>query len=63
LQTLSDFLSRKYEVNMKYVKLGYHYLITHAMVLMLIPVFIITLAETLTGATFSTSGRIFASTS
>lgn len=39
---LPDFLS---SVNLKYVKLGYHYLITHAMVLMVIPVLIITLAE------------------
>lgn len=43
---LPVFLSREYEVNMKYVKLGYHYLITHAMVLMLIPLFVIALAET-----------------
>lgn len=39
---LPDFLS---SVNLKYVKLGYHYLITHAMVLMVIPVLIITVAE------------------
>jgi len=39
---LPDFLS---SVNLKYVKLGYHYLITHAMVLMAIPVLLVTLAE------------------
>lgn len=39
---LPDFLS---SVNLKYVKLGYHYLITHAMLLMAIPVLFVTLAE------------------
>uniref|UniRef100_A0A7I4EPP4 3-ketoacyl-CoA synthase n=1 Tax=Physcomitrium patens TaxID=3218 RepID=A0A7I4EPP4_PHYPA len=39
---LPDVLS---SVNLKYVKLGYHYLISHAMVLMVIPILIITLAE------------------
>jgi hypothetical protein len=39
---LPDFLA---SVNLKYVKLGYHYLITHAMILMVIPLLIITLAE------------------
>lgn len=40
---LPDFLS---SVNLKYVKLGYHYLITHAIVLMAIPALLfITLAE------------------
>lgn len=34
---LPDFLQ---SVNLKYVKLGYHYLITHAMYLLMIPVFL-----------------------
>lgn len=39
---LPDFLA---SVNLKYVKLGYHYLITHAMILMVLPVLLIALAE------------------
>ncbi|KAG6550585.1 hypothetical protein Mapa_007838 [Marchantia paleacea] len=41
-QRLPDFLQ---SVNMKYVKLGYHYLITHAMFLLTLPAFFLVAAE------------------
>jgi hypothetical protein len=39
---IPDFLST---VNLKYVKLGYHYLITHAMILLFVPIVVLTMAE------------------
>ena len=39
---IPDFLST---VNLKYVKLGYHYLITHAMILLFVPILVLTVAE------------------
>lgn len=39
---IPDFLST---VNLKYVKLGYHYLITHAMILLFVPIVVLTVAE------------------
>ncbi|MQL87390.1 hypothetical protein Taro_019932, partial [Colocasia esculenta] len=41
-QRLPDFLQ---SVNLKYVKLGYHYLITHLLTLLLVPVMVVILLE------------------
>eukprot|EP00246_Nothoceros_aenigmaticus_P003656 TRINITY_DN14832_c0_g1_i2.p1 TRINITY_DN14832_c0_g1~~TRINITY_DN14832_c0_g1_i2.p1 ORF type:complete len:523 (+),score=73.38 TRINITY_DN14832_c0_g1_i2:421-1989(+) len=41
-QRLPDFLQ---SVNLKYVKLGYHYLITHAVFLFLVPLVLVVVAE------------------